>query len=104
MRRSAGTDDALRRGSTSRLLRSRSRRFIRFRSTTPRWYLGTTSPILGRGPAEDKKKTSKCDVFLLLPLRNRARISRVLVIRLEGGIPKPAGVSSPGHASPTGLL
>jgi hypothetical protein len=53
---------------------------------------------------EDKKKTSRWDVFLIFPLRRRCRISRVLVIRLEEGILYPAGVSAPRCTPPTGYF
>jgi hypothetical protein len=101
MRTSRDADDPLSLGRTSLRLSSFKRRFTTFLSTALRWYFGTTRPTLARGSPEDKKKTSRWDVFLLFPLRRSSRISRVLVIRLEGGNLKPAGDSAPGQASPT---
>jgi hypothetical protein len=104
MMTSNDTEHPLNLGKTSLRHISLRRRFTKFRSTALRWYFGTTRPTLAPGPPEDKKKTSAWDVFLLFPLRRRSRISRVLVIRLEGGIFRPAGISAPGHAPPTGYF
>ena len=100
MRTSSDDDDALSLGRTSLRLSSLRRRFTTFLSTAVRWCFGTTSPTLEPASPEDKKKTSRWDVFLLFPRRRSPRISRVLVIRLEGGMVKPPGVLIPGPPPP----
>jgi|GEM_PF-6189250 len=85
MRRSKALPSSRRAGRTVRRTTSRNRRFRRFRRTIRCPYRGTTSPALGYGLGEVETKTSRWSVLLRSPHLNKARISRLRVIRHARG-------------------